>query len=272
MTLANYIDGLITNEDVQKFLVKKVNRKWKDEIFFDSTEKKDTSVFGKGKFFKIDIDNNGLTDLVINGRYFFVVTDNGNGNYVSHFIDRGSFMDVRYTLKNIVVKNKIRLLIIGSYNADNFEKNDDNKTDTIIMKFGGLYEYNSTPDNFNIEEISFSTTHCYGTCPVFKLLIKADRTAEYNAIEYNDKKGKFKTVIDTATFNKLLQTINYLNLTSLKDQYNVNWTDDQTSTLEVKFNNGQTKNISDYGMIGTFGLENLYDQLFALRKTQKWKK
>lgn len=272
LTLANYIDGLITNEDVQKFLVKKVNRKWKDEIFFDSTEKKDTSVFGKGKFFKIDIDNNGLTDLVINGRYFFVVTDNGNGNYVSHFIDRGSFMDVRYTLKNIVVKNKIRLLIIGSYNADNFEKNDDNKTDTIIMKFGGLYEYNSTPDNFNIEEISFSTTHCYGTCPVFKLLIKADRTAEYNAIEYNDKKGKFKTVIDTATFNKLLQTINYLNLTSLKDQYNVNWTDDQTSTLEVKFNNGQTKNISDYGMIGTFGLENLYDQLFALRKTQKWKK
>jgi hypothetical protein len=63
-----------------------------------------------------------------------------------------------------------------------------------------------------------------------------------------------------------------LKLTSLKDEYSVNWTDDQTSTLEIKFNNGQIKRISDYGMIGTFGLEHIYDQLFALRKTQKWKK
>lgn len=272
LTLANDIDNLKTNKDVEKFLVKKVNRKWKDEIFFENTEKKDTSSFGKGKFFKIDLDNNGLTDLVINGKYFFTVTDKGNGKYESHFIDRGVFMLDKYTLKNIVYKDKTPLLIIENYNEYNFRKNNETKTDTLVMKFGEFYEYNAMPDNFKIEEIRFSTSHCFGTCPVFELTIKADGTAKYIAIDYNDKKGKFKTVLDTATFNNFLQIINYLKLNSLKDEYSVNWTDDQTSTLEIKFSNGKTKKISDYGMIGTLGLKHLYDQLFALRKTQKWKK
>lgn len=272
LTLANDIDNLQTNKDVEKFLVKKVNHKWKDEIFFENTEKKDTSSFGKGKFFKIDLDNNGLTDLVINGKYFFTVTDKGNGKHESHFIDRGVFMLDKYTLKNIVYKDKTPLLIIENYNEYNFRKNNETKTDTLVMKFGEFYEYNAMPDNFKIEEIRFSTSHCFGTCPVFELTIKADGTAKYNAIEYNDMKGKFKTVLDTATFNNFLQIINYLKLNSLKDEYSVNWTDDQTSTLEIKFSNGKTKKISDYGMIGTFGLKHLYDQLFALRKTQKWKK
>ncbi len=261
LTVASDIDNLQTTEDVQKFLVK-VNSKWEKYDFFEKTGKEDTTAYGKGKFFKIDLDNNGLTDLVINGKYFFAVTDNGNGIYESHFIDRGTFMLYKYTLKNIVYKDRTPLLIIENYN--------ETKTDTLILKFGEFYEFNPTPDNFKIEEISFSTTPCYGTCPVFKLTIKADGTAEYDAIKYNDENGKFKTVLDTATFNKLLLTINYLKLTSLKDKYSVNWTDDQTSTLLIKFDNGQTKNISDYGMIGTFGLEHLYDQLFALRKTQKW--
>lgn len=272
LTLANDIDKLQTTDDVENFLVKKVNPKWKDEIFFESTESQDTSAYAKGKFIKIDLDNNGLTDLIINGKYFFAVTDNGNGKYESHFIDRGAFMLDKYTLKNIAYKGKTPILIIGSYNEYNFERKKDIKTDTLVFKFDDFYEYNATPDNFKIEEISFSTSHCFGTCPVFKLTIKANGKVKYEAIEYNEKKGKYKTNLDTDTLNKILQTINYLNFTSLKDEYSVNWTDDQTSTLKIKFSNGQTKKISDYGMIGTFGLEHLYDQLFALRKTQKWEK
>jgi hypothetical protein len=213
-----------------------------------------------------------LTDLLINGKYFFAITDNGKGNYESHFIDRGTFMLDKHTLKNIIYTDKRPLLEIGSYSEYNFGDNDNSKSDTLVLIYGDFYEYNPKPENLEVEEIRFSTSHCYGTCPVFELTIKADGTSKYNAIEYNDEKGKFKTVVDSATLYKIFQTINYLNLTSLKDEYSVNWTDDQTSTLEIKFNNGQIKRISDYGMIGTFGLEHLYDQLFALRKTQKWKK
>ena len=163
------------------------------------------------------------------------------------------------------------MLIIASFSQYSFEKTHTAKTDTLILKFGDFYEYNSAPNNFKIEEINFSTSGCYGTCPIFELKIKADRTANYNAQQYNDKNGKFKTTLDTASYNNLVETINYIKLISLKDEYSVNWTDDQTAKLEIKFNNSPTKKISDYGEIGTFGLEHLYDKLFALRKTQQWK-
>jgi hypothetical protein len=43
-----------------------------------------------------------------------VVTDNGNGNYESHFIDKRDFMLDKHTLKDIAYKDKIPLLIIGN--------------------------------------------------------------------------------------------------------------------------------------------------------------
>lgn len=268
---ANDIDNLKTKAEVENFLVQKVDTAWSKHNFFESMNDKDTSSFGKGKFLKLDLDNNGLTDLVINGRYFFAVTDDGNGHYASHFIDRGSFMLDKHALKNIVYKNKIPLLVVAKYNEYSREIDANSKADTLILVYGGFYEFNSAPDNFKIDEIRFSTSPCYGTCPVFDLTIKGDRRASYNAKQYNEREGEFKTTIDSISYHKLVQTINYIKLTTLKDQYSVNWSDDQTVTLEIKFNNGQTKKISDYGEIGTFGLEHLYEKLFSMPKTQKWK-
>ncbi len=265
------IDNLKTKDDVKNFLVQKVDTAWRNEDPFETMIGKDTSLYGKGTFFKLDLDNNGFTDLLINGKYFFSITDSGNGHYTSNFIDRGTFMLDKYTLKNIVYKEKTPLLVIDKYSEFNFGKKSNSKLDTLILMFGAFYEFNSSPDNLKIDQISFSTSPCFGTCPIFELTIKGDRKAKYYAKQNNSKKGKFKATIDSVSFNNLLQTINYLKLTTLKEEYNVNWTDDQTFTFEIKFNSGQTKKISDYGGIGTFGLEHLYDQLFALRKTQKWK-
>jgi hypothetical protein len=99
---AQDIDSLKTTEDVQTFLEQKVDTAWNKYDFFETTGTKDTSKYGKGNFFKLDLDNNGLTDLLINGKYFFAITDNGKGNYESHFIDRGTFMLDKHTLKNII--------------------------------------------------------------------------------------------------------------------------------------------------------------------------
>lgn len=92
------------------------------------------------------------------------------------------------------------------------------------------------------------------------------------AIEYNKRSGHFTTTIDDAHYRQLTAMINYVKLRSLKNKYAVRWTDDQTVSLEIKYNNGLVKKIEDYGAIGTFGLECLYNQLFALRNTQDWKK
>ena len=101
-TFANDIDNLQTIEEVQKFLVEKKVV----VIGWNLTPKNmttDTSSFGKGKFFKIDLDNNGLTDLVVNGEYLFSVHDIGNGKYQCYFIDN---FGNPYTLTNIIFKAK----------------------------------------------------------------------------------------------------------------------------------------------------------------------
>jgi hypothetical protein len=56
----------------------------------------------------------------------------------------------------------------------------------------------------------------------------------------------------------------------LKKSYAVRWTDDQTGTLTITYNNGKIKKISDYGMRGTHGLRYLYGLLISLRTNQNW--
>jgi hypothetical protein len=266
-TFANDIDNLQTIEDVRKFLGEKVGGIWTG--FLPKHISTDTSSFGKGKFFKIDLDNNGLTDLVVNGEYLFSVHDIGNGKYQCYFIDN---FGNPYTLTNIIFKDIVPLLVIKGHDKHYRTLDSPSKQDTLIFKYGTFVEYNSAPSNLEVEEINFMTLGCYGLCPAFELTILSNRQATFKAIKYNDgKKGKYKTNIDTAAFNNLLQIINYINLPALESYYTINASDNQTVTLEIKYNNGQTKTISDYGVTGTFGLRNLYKQLFALPNTQKWK-
>ena len=267
-TFANDIDNLQTIEEVQKFLVEKKVV----VIGWNLTPKNmttDTSSFGKGKFFKIDLDNNGLTDLVVNGEYLFSVHDIGNGKYESYFIDDIVYP---YILTNIIFKDISPLLVINKHNRNYRIKDRGPKLDTLIFKYGTFIEYNSAPSNLEVEEISLTTLGCYGSCPVFELTILSNRQASYNAIKYNDgKKGKYKANIDTTAFNNLLQIINYINLPALESYYTIIASDGESFTLEIKYNNGQTKRISEDDARGIFGLRNLYKQLYALPNTQKWK-
>ena len=267
---ANEIDQLRSWEDVNKFVHDRVIKDEPDMVFLEE-DKSPGSKFGKNKFFKLDLDGNGLTDLVIDGRYFFAISDLG-GKYDFYSLDKGTFSLNKYTLINIIYKDKIPLLVIRRYNPDDGSTLGRETEKTVLMKFDDFIEYNANPDNLRIQQIDFSTTQCFGACPVFKLSISQGRKAKYDAIEHNDLAGKFESVIDAKDFEQLIQTINYISPESLKNKYAVDWTDDQGATLTVKYNNGKVKRIGDYGMIGTFGLENLYNQLSLLRKTQNWTK
>lgn len=178
IAVANDIDRLKTQQDVEKFLLEKVSPQWKDKDIFSNKIEGDTSAYRKGSFFKIDLDNDSRTDLIINGKPFFVVIDKGNGKYESKLLNRW------FSLKDIVYKGSIALLIVENGGVV-FLGEKKVSIDILVLKSGKFFNYNPNPDNLKIETISFSTSYCYGTCPVFKLDIQADRTAKYNAIEYN---------------------------------------------------------------------------------------
>lgn len=262
--IANDIDKLQTNDDVYKFLVKKVNTDFKKYPPFSDIKTSDTSKYSRNKFFKVDLDNNGATDLLIYGfKGFFAVIDNGNDNYTIRYLDRGAFLSDEATLVSIDTSQHLTKIIVS-------QSERPKQKDTLVYKSGGFIEYNPDPlSDFHFEKLHITTNACFGTCPIFELTINKDRTATYHAIQYNDETGEFKGMIPENDFTELVALLKYINPDKLNTDYAVNWTDDQTAVTEISYN-GKTKSIVDYGEIGTFGLSRLYAKLFSWRKTVEW--
>jgi len=268
---ANDIDSIKTIDDVRYFL--KHILKAKDNVDFFAEPKVDSTFkLSRISFLKIDLNNDGLTDLIVNGTYLFAVVDDGRGFYKVSFIDRGTFMSKKFVLADIDTSQKQPRIIIAPFNRYKKLVVDSAVFDTLIIKYDGFIEYSAKADTSPIEKISLTTTNCFGRCPVFKLSVNCDGNAIYNAIEYNDRKGIFKSKIDTASLNRLLYFTEYIRAKSLKDQYKVNWTDDQTADLTITYKDGTVKTISDYGLVGTFGLARIYNIFLKIRKTGKWKR
>ena len=147
------------------------------------------------------------------------------------------------------------------------------RTDTLIHKFGGFIELTRINKNTPaIESIYFSTTPCFGTCPVFNLNIFKDRTAYYLRDDsFEESAGNFRTTINQTQWNEITELIKYINISELKDNYFFSATDMQSSKLMIYFSDGSKKGITDYGLQGTLGLVRLYNLLFALRFNQQWR-
>lgn len=278
--LANKIDELKTDEDVERFIHKQ-NRKLKDFyitsieiLYYDTLQQKIADSLGVKPWQKADFDNNGLSDLLVYGSWdgnkcLIAIIDDGN-KFVFRFLSRGFFDDVYFPAVTTINKQPFLILNKSCDFCSDIGKQIIS-TDTLIYKFGDFIEPNFNTPSYKIEKIEFSTTMCFGTCPVFELEIKSDRTAKYHAIQYNNETGKFKTIIDPANFELIISLLNYIDFPNLKDDYNVNWTDDQTCILTITYDNGKKKIISDYGKLGTHGLSMIYSKLFKLRENQKWR-
>lgn len=255
-------------------------------------------------FYKEDFDNNGFTDLLITGDFYYpnedyittpdviilILMNHGNDSINIHLMNKN-----RHPLpipKVTLYKNQpfLKLYEVESRNWENVKVKDSSIT-RLTYKFDNFIEYNKQPTNHNIESIEFSTSGCFGTCPIYKLIIKNDRTAKFSAQAYNFNKksikdiildidsgkmgdvyGLYKGKIKNVDYNRLINTLNYIDFENLEDDYGVSWTDDRTGELKITYNNGKVKYIEDYGMVGTYGLKAVYQQLAALRFNQNWEK
>lgn len=263
---ANAIDAIETTDDLEKFISKKIPRKIRKSIFIDNPYPQTATTEMKA-FYKVDLDNNGLTDLVINGYGLYAITDSGNNNYKVVIIGSGGFTSYKYTLKNIIDKPIAKVVV---RKKSDFNDSVVFPADTLVYKFNRFIKYNPKPEDLSITEIKFSASECFGPCPVFEIEINSDLTVKYNAVKCNKIEGNFTSHIDNASLQEINAIVKYIDPFTLKDKYEVGWTCDQTVTLEIKYSNGKTKIIEDYGAEGTFGLNILYDKLFALRNKLEW--
>jgi hypothetical protein len=226
-------------------------------------------------FYKADFDQNGYTDLLAIGEdYHFAILIVWGDRHDSLKLNRLTRRPFQWCTYPKIVNDSIiryystRPRATGALDAVN-----------LIFKYGDFIEYNPHPANYPIEKIEYQTTMCFGTCPQFSLVINNNKSAVFEAEQDNRPSGNaeeitgtFTTVIDDRAYKEIIDLLRYIDFPHLKDAYTVDWTDDQTCTLTVTYGNGRVKTITDYGLIGTYGLDRLYQLLFELRFNQDWKK
>jgi hypothetical protein len=277
---ANKIDELVTNEDVEAFLQGQ-NKGFQNfyvaqlkELYPDSSYLRLADSLGVKAWQKKDFNKDGVSDLLVYGllgihHYLLAVIDEGK-KYSFCYLNRGlsgnPFLPV---IKDI---NGMPAILL--HNSCVFCKVQTKKitgTDTLVYRFGNFIEINRDEHIYSIEKIQFSTKKCFEDCPIFELEIKADKGIAYSARENNPQNGNFTTVMDTISYISLVGLLNYIDFPSLQNSYWADWTDDQTGDLIITYDHGKTKSIHDRGLAGSYGLFELYNQLFELRKSQKWK-
>jgi hypothetical protein len=286
LRMANFIDSIQTAKQITDLISKidirykefKVNEALKFENrYSDKNYKKIADSLNVRPWTKTDFDNNGLTDILVFGNWsdpsILCILDKG-GKYEIKSITRRSFQKCTFP---VVENDKIKYVFETEPEYGNWSDPQKLEQITLIYKFGDFIEENQMPTNHKIEKIEYSTSGCFGTCPVFNLIISSDKRAKWYAKMFNkinDKvvSGNFKAKITADKYNEIVDLLNYIDFETLKDKYAVNWTDDQTATLKITYDNGRVKSISDYGLIGTYGLNRVYQLLYELSKNQKWKK
>jgi hypothetical protein len=257
--MSNEIDSLLTNISLNNFL-NKVDKNLNGINFFDTT----TYNIKLNRFFKIDLDKNGLTDLIVDGKYTVALLDKGKNKYQTLYIG-GAFL--KYKIDTLIFRNKIPLIIIACNSG--YCITPENKKDTLIYKFESLIEYNSKPRKITFEEIKFSNSQGLGQNPIFELSINNSKNAEYNAIAYNQSRfGKYSGIVSENSYKELTEILNYIDIDAIKTEYSIPVIDCGSWKLEINYN-GKKKIISNHCR-STFGLSKVYNQIFKIREELKW--
>ena len=222
-------------------------------------------------WYKGDFDNNGFQDLLVSGtkyraRATLCILDNGNDSFSIYKLNW------TYWRPDVFVSK----IAVGDEDMIEMTKmhNPTKKFISSILTYKDkrFIEYNPSVTKQKIQRIDFGTTSCEGTCPIFGLTINNNRKAIYNAQNFNRDTGVFVSTIGSNIYEEIIALLNYLDFTNLEDYYSNNLTDVPASFLEITYNDGKIKKITDIGQEGTLGLKILYEKLFALRDNQNWVK
>ncbi|MBB4804762.1 hypothetical protein HNP38_000034 [Chryseobacterium defluvii] len=154
-----------------------------------------------------------------------------------------------------------------------------------LFAFLFLFSCHSQNTQSKYSTIEYEAGACFGFCPIYKMTINSDRAAVLEAEHFNftknpskaefskEREGTFKATIKDADYKKLVTLLDELNVKNLKDKYgDHNITDLSTSHLRIKFADGTSKNVEDYGKNGSDELAKVYQAFEDLKHNQQWTK
>lgn len=261
ISYANKIDDLKTDEEIARF----VDTLSGFTAVFPRSLSPDMS---KIRYLKIDIDKDGSTDLLVNDRQIFAIVDIGNDQFALKYIG-AKHRESR--LIKIDTTDRMPILVIKRQNGYQrpYSLVFSEVPDSITYRFNSFIEYNRSPRKIKIESIKISRERCFGSCPIYDLTIDSNSQAVLYAKGHMKQRGLVKAKIDQRSFDEIIDLISYLNPDSLKAAYSIGATDNPAANIEIKYN-GKLKQIHDYGLEGSLGLQQFYLLIKILIEDQNW--
>lgn len=153
-----------------------------------------------------------------------------------------------------------------------------------FILLAGLMSCNSSQVS-KYSKIEYEVGPCFGFCPIYKIIINADKTAILEAEHFNFSKGEgrgdldkpregtYRSVISKEDFDKLMTLADQANVKSLKGNYEDQRIMDASRTsLSIFFSDGSLKNIAMSAGEKPENLVKLVQYIIQLKEKQNWKK
>lgn len=277
----NKIDSLLTDKDVFAF-VKQKFPKFKGDGAFDNYPNETQQIADSLKiknWVKADIDNNGETDLLVFRAYhlsnIFAILSNGE-KYTA--ISAEYFCKYQFMYPVVTSFNNQNIVLL--FNQDQIDYDASIKhfiytkltCDTLIVKDNLFVNYVRYSKQEQIEKIELRNDGmCEGNCLRINISINA-KTFEnkcFREMYWNNKPKPSTGQLSQKEIKKILSLLDYSNFADLKEKYEVDCTDQATTTLTITYDNGKTKIIQDYGSAGNFTLTEIYKIAYGIKWTEK---
>lgn len=115
-----------------------------------------------------------------------------------------------------------------------------------------LYQIGSTDaearDRLPFHRIEMERTACLGECPVYRLSLCRDGTAEYRGVAFAEREGRFVGELPLRTFGRLAFAVERISFMGLDEDYTVRVTDlPSTIITVVESETGAEHRVRDYG-------------------------
>jgi len=283
---ANRIDNLQNEADVEKFIIsidddiRKNLDRWPVKILNEPDLRHTAEPVGKtqirypASWVKVDLNDDGQTDLIVYTRYYgvLIVMDTGNNGYKA--IRLKSYPSVPVIMPRKISGHTVLLEqhIDCPYDDATKKASLPKAPDTLIYKFGQFVEINNDPADYKIASVCIFTGLCaLGPCKSYKLVVDVNGQARYIAGTEMPNQGVFTAQLTPVKTKQVIDLVNYIKVKNMNDRYQPGCILDGGGwQLVVTFKDGSEKKIFDFNSGGTFGLEAVYAVMDDIAKTQTW--
>ncbi|WP_299683604.1 DUF6438 domain-containing protein [uncultured Dokdonia sp.] len=177
---------------------------------------------------------------------------NGFKRYEQDTITRERHLNYKGTFTDYKVKNdSIFILNLFNQNWEFKWEIKEQLTDTLVLRindstFIKLKRITEKRSNL-FDQIIFSSTGCYGSCPIIDISINNKNKIYFQGEGYVKPLGFYESIIDNINTNYIFSKFEKANIDSLESEYVVDHTDDESITTTFVKNGQIVKTIHDYG-------------------------